>query len=95
MCRFWQYAKYLWLIISEKGLLIAGGTNGSVLDSIEMFSLTTLTSCVVNVKLDGPRKGHIGVGDVVCGGIGNNSDYNDTRLTTCYNIVTGAKGRGH
>ena len=55
-----------------------------------MFNLDTLTSCLVKAKLDGPRQGHIGAGDLVCGGRGKEGDYDGYRLTNCYNIVTGA-----
>ena len=65
--------------------MVAGGYDGSYLDVVEKFNLDTLTSCIVDVKLDVPRFWHTGDGDLVCGG----RDYDDNRLSSCYNIVTG------
>ena len=64
---------------------MAGGYDGSILDVVEMINLETLSSCTVDVKLDVPRYGHTGNGDLVCGGV--DDDHND--LSSCYNIITG------
>ena len=37
--------------------------SGSAIDVVEMTNLETLTSCVVNVKLDFPRREHTADGD--------------------------------
>ena len=66
--------------------MVAGGQSGSnTLDLVEMINLETMTSCVVNVKLDVPRRLHTGDGDLVCGG--SDDDWNIH--SSCYNIVTG------
>ena len=72
-------------MISGLGVLVAGGTGVSrSLDVVEVINLETLSSCIVDVKLDQPRDEHTGDGDLVCGG------YSGTdRLSSCYNIVTG------
>ena len=62
---------------------MAGG-QGS-LDVVEIINLETLTSCIVDVKLDVPRSDHTGDGDLVCGG----EDDHSNGLSSCYNIVTG------
>ena len=68
------------------GLLVAGGNNDSSdLDVVEIINLETLSSCIVDVKLDVPRESHTGDGDLVCGG----EDDDGNRLSSCYNIVTG------
>ena len=64
---------------------MAGGSTGSALDLVEMFNLETMTSCIVNVKLDQPRVSHTGDGALFCGGADGSSV-----LTNCYNIITGA-----
>ena len=64
--------------------MVAGGESSSVLDVVEMINLETMTSCIVNVKLDVPRWYHTGDGDLVCGGSGDNN-----LISSCYNIVTG------
>ena len=76
--------KYVYLI-PGRGLLIAGGLKGRVLDTVEMFDLENLTSCLVTVTLDQPRLDHTGDGDLVCGGVGEYWNL----LSTCYNIVNG------
>ena len=50
-----------------------------------MINLETMTSCVVDVKLDVPRRVHTGEGDIVCGG----RDNDNNELSTCYNINNG------
>ena len=70
---------------SGRGLLIAGGLTGRVIDTLELFDLENMTSCVVSKTLDQPRLDHTGDGDVVCGGGGEYWN----RLSTCYNIVKG------
>ena len=65
--------------------MVAGGVSGSALDVVEMINLETQTSCIVDVKLDQPRRYHTGDGDLVCGGI----DVDGYSLSSCYNIVTG------
>ena len=64
--------------------MVAGGESGSILDLVEMINLETMTSCVVDVKLDQPRDRHTGDADLVCGGW-NGNNY----MSSCYNIVTG------
>ena len=76
---------------------MAGGDYGSYLDVVEMINLETLTSCIVDVKLDVPRYRHTGDGDLVCGG----EDDDSNTPSSCYNIVTGttinliSERRGH
>lgn len=43
-----------------------------------------MTTCVVDVKLNSPRRIHTGDGNLVCGG------WAGTELSSCYNLVTGA-----
>ena len=64
---------------------MAGGYSGSGLDLVELFNPNTWTSCVITGKLDQPRNYHTGDGNLVCGGVGNNG-----RLSSCYNVATGA-----
>ena len=64
---------------------MAGGSSGSHLDDVELFNPNTGTSCVITGKLDQPRYAHTGDGNLVCGGrIGS------VRLSSCYNVATGA-----
>ena len=56
--------------------MVAGGYDGSYLDVVEKFNLDTLTSCIVDVKLDVPRSDHTGDGDLVCGGEDDNDGDN-------------------
>ena len=58
---------------------------GGVWDLVELFNPNTGTSCVITGKLDQPRRWHTGDGNLVCGG----SD-NAGRLSSCYNVATGA-----
>ena len=53
------------------------------LDVVEMINLETMSSCIVDVNLDQPRWGHIGVGNQVCGG-----HLNRGYAASCYNIAT-------
>ena len=55
---------------------MAGGSDGSSLDTVEMINLETMSSCIVDVKLDKPKYYHTGDGNLVCGG------------SSCFNIVT-------
>ena len=55
---------------------MAGGSDGSSLDTVEMINLETMSSCIVGVKLDEPKYYHTGDGNLVCGG------------SSCFNIVT-------
>ena len=77
---------------------MAGGyTSSSVLDLVELFNPNTGTSCVINGKLDQPREGHTGDGNLVCGGL---DDVNVDYLSSCYNLATGdtinlLNGRAH
>ena len=48
-----------------------------------MINLETMTSCVVDAKLDQPRRDHTADGDLVCGGY-DGSNY----LSSCYNVAT-------
>ena len=73
------------MINSELGLLVAGGRDGRSLDVVEMINLETMSSCIVDVKLDQPRYEHTGDGDLVCGGRGDAPG----GLGSCYNIITG------
>ena len=65
---------------------MVGGYSGSFLDVVELFNLSTLTSCAITGKLDQPRFDHTGDGNLVCGG--RDDDYNP--ISSCYNIATGA-----
>ena len=72
---------------------MAGGASGSDLDLgsnrmdlVELFNPKTGTSCVITGKLDQPRYAHTGDGNLVCGG----KDNDGVRLSSCYNVATGA-----
>ena len=67
--------------------MVAGGWDGnnSGLDVVEIINLETLSSCIVDVKLDVPRYAHTGDGDLVCGG----RDVDGNYLSSCHNIITG------
>ena len=73
------------MFISGKGLLIAGGVSDIVLDVVEMLDLDTMTTCVLDVKLDEPKYFHTGDGHLVCGG--TQGDAGEV-LSNCYNILT-------
>ena len=63
---------------------MSGGSVGvNTLDIVEMFNLQTMSSCVVDVKLDQPRRYHTGDGHMVCGGYNGVSS-----LSSCYNITS-------
>ena len=66
--------------------MVAGGFSGSALDLVELFNPNTQTSCVITGKLDQPRQGHTGDGNLVCGGIVSGND----EISSCYNVATGA-----
>ena len=61
---------------------MAGGSDGSSLDTVEMINLETMSSCIVDVKLDKPKYYHTGDGNLVCGG------EDGTNPSSCFNIVT-------
>ena len=70
-------------------MLIAGGAvqtseGGTGLDIVELFNLRSLTSCVINVKLDEERAWNTGNGNIICGGFGRNGN----GLSTCFDVVT-------
>ena len=44
---------------------MGGGSDPSLLDVVEIIDLETLSSCIVDVKLDVPRESHTGDGDRV------------------------------
>ena len=71
-------------------MLIAGGTASNDLDIVELFNLETLTSCVINVKLDKTRYRHTGDGNLVCGGWDNTPSpiIIDNIHSTCFNVKT-------
>ena len=64
---------------------MVGGYSGSFLDVVELFNLSTLTSCAITGKLDQPRFDHTGDGNLVCGG----RDTDDVSISSCYNVATG------
>ena len=52
---------------------------------LQLFNPINQTSSVITCKLDQPRYGHTGDGNLVCGG-----DSNDSTISSCYNVATGA-----
>ena len=84
---------------------MAGGDSGrspwsySPLDVVELFNPINKTSCVITGKLDQPRSGHTGDGNLVCGGFGKVLGVGG-HISSCYNVATGdtinlLNGRGY
>ena len=62
---------------------MTGGFDSSRLDTVEMFNLETMSSCIVDVTLDQPRHYPTGDGNLVCGG-----SVQGGFLSSCFNIET-------
>ena len=65
---------------------MAGGLGGKSrrekLDTVEMINLETMSSCVVDVKLEQPSHSHTIDGNLVCGG--RTGGY----ISKCFNLAT-------